>query len=151
MAEEVRNLAARSASAAKETTELIEGSISKTEAGAKIADDMAAVLGSIVESVEKAAQLVGEIAAASNEQAGAITQVNNGIEQLTVVVQTNSATSEQAAAAAEELSSQAELLKSMVGQFQLRENAAKKARPAAIKDASKEDAAGPDQNRPDGQ
>jgi methyl-accepting chemotaxis protein len=63
VAEEVRNLAARSASAAKETTEMIEGSISKTEAGAKIADDMAAVLSSIVESVEKAAQLVGEIAA----------------------------------------------------------------------------------------
>jgi methyl-accepting chemotaxis protein len=137
VAEEVRNLAARSASAAKETTEMIEGSISKTEAGAKIADDMAAVLGSIVESVEKAAQLVGEIASASNEQAGAITQVNNGIEQLTVVVQTNSATSEEAAAAAEELSSQAELLKSMVGQFQLRDNAAKKAKPAAIKDAPK--------------
>jgi len=120
VAEEVRNLAARSANAAKETTALIEGSIKKTEAGTKIADETAAALEGIVASVEKAVELVGEIAAASNEQATAIAQVNKGIEQMSQVVQTNSATSEQAAAAAEELSSQAELLKSMVGKFNLK-------------------------------
>ena len=120
VAEEVRNLAARSAGAAKETTELIEGSIGKTAAGTKIADETAEALVSIVQGVEKAAQLVGEIASASNEQASAITQVNRGIEQLSQVVQTNSATSEEAAAAAEELSSQADLLKNMVGQFNLK-------------------------------
>ena len=138
VAEEVRSLAARSASAAKETTELIEGTIGKTEAGARIAGDMAAALDSIVASVEKSAQLVSEIAAASNEQATAIAQVNRGIEQLSAVVQTNSATSEEAAAAAEELSGQAEILKSMVEQFRLRESMGKPARPAALKEAKKE-------------
>ena len=120
VAEEVRNLAARSANAAKETTDLIEGSIRKAEAGTKIADETAGALINIVSGVEKAAQLVGEIASASNEQASAIAQVNTGIEQMSQVVQTNSATSEEAAAASEELSSQAETLKGMVGQFQLR-------------------------------
>ena len=120
VAEEVRNLAARSANAAKETTDLIEGSIRNTEAGTKIADETAEALINIVSGVEKAAQLVGEIASASNEQASAIAQVNNGIEQMSQVVQTNSATSEETAAAAEELSSQAEMLKDMVGQFRLK-------------------------------
>lgn len=138
VAEEVRSLAARSASAAKETTELIEGTISKTEAGASIVSDMAAALDSIVASVEKSAQLVSEIAAASNEQATAIAQVNRGIEQLSTVVQTNSATSEEAAAAAQELSGQAEILKTMVEQFKLRESVAKPARPAVLKEAKQE-------------
>jgi methyl-accepting chemotaxis protein len=124
VAEEVRNLAARSAGAAKETTELIEGSISKTEAGTKIADETAEALLSIVDCVNNAAQLVGEIAGASNEQASAIAQVNRGIEQLSQVVQTSSATSEEAAAASEELSSQAELLKNMVAKFSLQNAAA---------------------------
>lgn len=122
VAEEVRNLAARSANAARETTALIEGSIKKTEAGTKIADETAGALSNIVGGVEKAAQLVAGIAAASSEQAGAIAQVNRGIEQVSQVVQTNSATSEEAAAAAQQLSSQAELLKEMVGRFRLRSN-----------------------------
>jgi len=121
VAEEVRNLAARSANAAKETTALIEGSIKKTEAGTKIANETADALENIVNGVEKAAQLVSEITAASGDQAGAIAQVNQGIEQLSQVVQTNSATSEETAASAEELSSQAEMLKSMVGHFTLQE------------------------------
>jgi methyl-accepting chemotaxis protein len=120
VAEEVRNLAARSANAAKETTALIEGSIKKTEAGTKIADETAGALLNIVGGVEKAAQLVSEIAVASNEQASAIAQVNRGIEQMSEVVQTNSATSEETAASSEELSSQAELLKNMVSGFKLK-------------------------------
>ncbi len=117
VAEEVRNLAARSAGAAKETTDLIEGSITKTKVGMKIAGETAQALAAIVQSVNKAAQLVAEIAAASGEQAGAIAQVDRGIEQMSQVVQNNSATSEETAAAAQELSSQAEMLKSLVGQF----------------------------------
>jgi len=120
VAEEVRNLAAKSANAAKETTALIEGSIQKTEAGTKIADETAKALTGIVDGVEKAVSLVGEIAVASNEQATGIAQVNKGVEQMSQVVQTNSATSEEAAAASEQLSSQAELLKQMVDQFTLK-------------------------------
>lgn len=119
VAEEVRNLAARSANAAKETTDLIEGSIKKVGVGTKIANQTASALSSIVTGVEKAAELVGQIALASNEQATGISQVDRGIEQLSLVVQSNSATAEEAAAAGEELSSQAELLKTMVSQFKL--------------------------------
>ncbi|MCB2298997.1 HAMP domain-containing methyl-accepting chemotaxis protein [Clostridium tagluense] len=120
VAEEVRNLAARSAKAAKETTDLVEGSIKKVEIGTKIANNTAESLDQIVLGVSKAATLVGEIAAASNEQATAIYQINKGIEQVSDVVQTNSATAEQSAAASQELSSQAEMLKSMVGKFRLK-------------------------------
>ncbi len=119
VAEEVRNLAARSAKAANETTNLIEGSTKKAEAGTRIADETAKALESIVDGVEKTVSSVSEIASASNEQATGIAEVNKGIEQLSQVVQTNSATAEEAAAASEELSSQAALLKNMVGKFKL--------------------------------
>jgi methyl-accepting chemotaxis protein len=126
VAEEVRNLAARSAKAAKETTDLVEGSMKKVEFGTKIANNTAESLDQIVVGVSKAATLVGEIAAASNEQATAIYQINKGIEQVSDVVQTNSATAEQSAAASEELSSQAAMLKNMVGKFRLKRVSATK-------------------------
>lgn len=124
VAEEVRNLAVRSAQAAKETTALIEGSIKKAEAGTNIVDTTAAALSNIVESVEKTTELVGQIAIASNEQATGIMQINKGIDQLSDVVQNNSATAEESAATTQELSGQASMLKNMVAQVKLREDAA---------------------------
>jgi methyl-accepting chemotaxis protein len=122
VAEEVRTLAARSANAVKETTEMIEGSIRKVEAGTKIAKDTAEALGKIVDEVEKAADLVGNIAKASTEQASSISQVNQGIVQVSQVVQTNAATAEESAAASEELSSQAVQLKETISIFKIKKS-----------------------------
>ncbi len=120
VAEEVRNLAARSAKAAKETAELIEGSVEKTANGTSIANRTAEGLDEIVGSVGKVSDLVAEIAAASNEQAEGIGQVNVGISQIDQVTQQNTANAEEGAAAAEQLSSQALRLKEMMSRFQLK-------------------------------
>ncbi|MCK5405063.1 MAG: methyl-accepting chemotaxis protein, partial [Desulfobulbaceae bacterium] len=120
VAEEVRNLAARSAKAAKETAELIEGSVAKTEKGSTIANQTAESLGEIVSSVTKVTDLVGEIAAASNEQAEGISQVNQGLTQIDQVTQQNTASAEEGASAAEELSSQATHLQHLMSRFRVK-------------------------------
>jgi len=122
VAEEVRTLAARSAEAAKDTTELIQGSIKKSSAGTDIANHTAKALTEIVSGVTKTAEIIAEIAQSSNEQAMGISQINTGLTQVSQVVQNNAATAEQSAASSQELSGQAELLKQMVGRFKLRKN-----------------------------
>lgn len=124
VAEEVRTLAGRSANAAKATTALIEDSIKKSEAGTRIAKETAEALEMIVDGVESVFNLIGDIKRASNEQAAAIAQINQGILQVSQVVHENSATSEESAATSEELSSQAEALRHMVEKFKLKNTSA---------------------------
>jgi methyl-accepting chemotaxis protein len=120
VAEEVRNLAQRSAAAAKETAEMIEGSIKKTEAGAKIAEETSKALEEIVAGSAKVTDLIGEIAAASKEQAQGIGQINTGLSQVDQVTQQVTANAEESASASEELSSQSLQLKEMLTKFRLR-------------------------------
>ncbi len=120
VAEEVRNLAARSAKAAQETAELIEGTVEKGKNGTEIANRTANALTEIVSGIGKTADLVGEIAASSTEQADGINQVNDGISQIDQVTQRNTAGAEEGAAAAEELSSQSAYMRDILSQFKLR-------------------------------
>ncbi|MBD5480690.1 MAG: HAMP domain-containing protein [Lachnospiraceae bacterium] len=119
VAEEVRSLAAKSASAAAETAELIEDSINKVESGSKIADDTAKALEAITNVVQKSEVIINGIAESSNYQATAVAQIEQAITQVSQVVQTNSATSEQCAAASEELSNQASRMREMLSIYNL--------------------------------
>ncbi|GAA0865456.1 methyl-accepting chemotaxis protein [Paraclostridium tenue] len=121
VADEVRNLAAKSAEAAKNTATLIENSIEAVEKGTEIVDNTAKSLQKIIETTNETILIVDEIAKASEEEASAINQVKLGIEQISEVVQTNSATSEESAAASEELSGQAQMLKSLIENFKLKD------------------------------
>ena len=120
VAEEVRNLAARSAKAASETAALIEGSVDKTNKGSQVANQTAESLETILGGVSKVSDLAEEIAAASNQQASGIGQINEGLGQIDQAIQQNTATAEESAAAAEELSSQAADLLNMLNRFRLK-------------------------------
>ncbi len=120
VAEEVRNLAQRSAAAAKETAEMIEGSIKKTEVGARIAAETSKALEEIVAGSAKVTDLIGEIASASKEQAQGIGQINTGLSQVDQVTQQVTASAEESASASEELSSRSLQLKQMLTKFNLR-------------------------------
>ena len=119
VAEEVRNLAAKSAAAAAETAEMIEDSIKKVEIGSQIADTTAKALEAITVDVTESESIVTEIAEASNYQATAIAQIDKAIDQVSQVVQTNSATSEECAAASVELSSQAARMRDLISIYKL--------------------------------
>lgn len=120
VADEVRNLASKSAEAASNTTVLIEGTILAVENGTNIVDRTAEAISETVESTKSAVTYVDKISTAAVSQAEAIAQVTMGMDQISSVVQTNSATAEESAAASEELSSQSQLLKSLISRFKLR-------------------------------
>lgn len=114
VAEEVRNLAMRSAEAAKETSGLIEKSTKNTAAGVSIASEVADSLVAVQDGMRQAADLVGEISAASTEQASGIEQVSSAVTQMEQVTQEAASTAEESAAASEELNAQAGQMQDMV-------------------------------------
>ena len=116
VASEVRNLANKSTEASKHTSALIEDTIKAVEKGTGIANTTAKSLNLVVDSTKKVVTTVEKIASAAEWQAGSIAQITQGIGQISSVVQANS---EESAAASEELSGQAQMLKSLVGQFRL--------------------------------
>ncbi len=120
VADEVRNLASKSSEASKSTAALIEGTVQAVEKGTEIANATAESLFAVVESTKGVVSSVDKIASAADQQAESIAQVTQGIDQISSVVQTNSATAEESAAASEELSSQAQVMKGLVGRFTLR-------------------------------
>ncbi|MES2207759.1 MAG: methyl-accepting chemotaxis protein [Pseudomonadota bacterium] len=119
VASEVRNLAQRSAAAAKEIKTLISDSVQRVDLGAKIVDEAGEIMNEINHSVEQVAKIIAEISTASVEQSGGIRQVNQAISQMDHVTQQNAALVEEAAAAAESLEDQADQLASLVRLFKL--------------------------------
>lgn len=120
VADEVRSLASKSAEAAKETTSLISNSLTAVAEGNSIATDTQKSLQKVVASAGKISTNMARITEASDIQAEGIQQVTIGIDQISSVIQTNSATAQQSAAASEELSSQANLLQTLVHHFHLK-------------------------------
>ncbi|WP_274378357.1 methyl-accepting chemotaxis protein [Thiobacillus denitrificans] len=119
VASEVRNLAQRSAGAAKEIKSLIEDSVGKVDAGSKLVDEAGKTMDEIVSSVKRVTDIMSEIAAASQEQSAGIEQVNQAVGQMDEMTQQNAALVEEAAAAAESLQEQAAKLADAVSVFRL--------------------------------
>jgi methyl-accepting chemotaxis protein len=119
VASEVRNLAQRSAGAAKEIKALIGDSVGKVEAGTRLVDEAGSTMGDIVASITRVTDIMSEITAASSEQRDGIEQINQAITQMDEVTQQNAALVEEAAAAADSLQEQAAHLADVVGVFKL--------------------------------
>jgi len=130
VAAEVRNLAQRSAAAAKEIKTLIGDSVSKVEDGTKLVDDAGKTMEEIVNAVKRVTDIMAEISAASSEQSTGVDQVNQAVTQMDEVTQQNAALVEQAAAAAESLEEEAQHLLQAVSTFKL-DSSASSARPTA--------------------
>jgi methyl-accepting chemotaxis protein len=110
VADEVRNLAGRAAEAAKNTSELIETTITRIEQGTGLVKQVDQAFAELSEGAQKVSQLIGEIAAASNEQSQGLDQINTAVNQMDQVTQNNAASAEESASASEELNAQAECM-----------------------------------------
>ena len=121
VADEVRDLAQKTAEAAKDTTVLIDDTVKAVEQGSQLADDTANSLHEVVNGQKQLSLLISEIAAASDEQANAVSQVTLGIDQISNVIQTNNATAEESATSSAELNDQARNLRDQISRFHLRQ------------------------------
>ena len=129
VATEVRSLAQRSASAAKEVKQLIDSSIAKVDAGARLTNNAGATMSEVIESVGRVTRVMDEIHNATQEQSRGIGQVNQAVVQIDDITQQNAALVEQAAAAASSLARQAEWVAQAIAVFKLQEIAARSAVP----------------------
>src|SRR5476649_1707635 len=132
VASEVRNLAQRSATAAREVKALIGHSVETVDAGARLVDEAGATMDGIVSAVKQVADIMTEISAASTEQSSGIAQINQSIVQIDDVTQQNAALVEQAAAAAQSMREQADLLAQAVSVFKLAGQPAPRAAPPRV-------------------
>jgi methyl-accepting chemotaxis protein len=121
VASEVRNLSHRSASAAKEISQLISDSVTRVKAGSQLVSESDKILKEMLEEVGNVARIVAEIAAASREQASGVEQINNAVVQMDQATQQNSALVEEIAAASTSMQGQANTLAELVRQFRVGE------------------------------
>jgi methyl-accepting chemotaxis protein len=131
VASEVRSVAGRSADAAKEIKELISASVERVEHGTVLVDQAGTTMTNVVSSIKRVTDLMGEISAASNEQAAGVSQVGEAVQQMDQVTQQNAALVEEMAAAASSLKSQAQELVQTVAVFKLEQGAAASFAPRA--------------------
>jgi methyl-accepting chemotaxis protein len=136
VASEVRNLAQRSAGAAREIKALIDDSVTKVDAGARQVDQAGATMHEIVASIQRVADIIGDIQSASGEQAAGIEQINQAIAQMDQVTQQNAALVEQSAAASEAMQEQAKKLSGLVSTFRLERQQLALAMPAPARKPS---------------
>lgn len=122
VASEVRNLAQRSASAAKEIKELINNSVEKVDQGSRLVDSAGSTMQEVVDSVKRVSDIISEITAAGDEQNTGVNQISQAISQMDSVTQQNSALVEEAAAAAASMQEQAGKLLDVVSVFQLKQS-----------------------------
>jgi methyl-accepting chemotaxis protein len=123
VAAEVRSLAQRSASAAKEIKELIGQSVAQVVEGSKLVDEAGTTIDEVVQSAKRVADLMGEISAASEEQHSGIEQVNKAVSQMDEMTQQNAALVEEASAAAQAMATQSQGLREVVSVFRVSEAA----------------------------
>src|SRR5450830_35090 len=133
VATEVRNLAQRSAAAAREIKTLIGDSVDKVDVGAKLVDQAGATMGEVVDSVKRVTDIIAEFSAASQEQTSGIDQINQAIIQMDNVTQQNAALVEQAAAAAQSMQEQAANLSRVVSIFKLHDDVASAVAPLVLR------------------
>ncbi|WP_233862902.1 methyl-accepting chemotaxis protein [Paraburkholderia adhaesiva] len=119
VAAEVRNLAQRSAAAAKEIKALITDSVTRVANGSTLAQDAGQTMGEVVKAVQRVNDIIGEITAASHEQRAGIEEISRAVTQMDAGTQQNAALVEEATAAAQSLDDQAKTLKRLVGKFRL--------------------------------